>query len=240
MESSDKLLPKDLEQFWTEHSPRPVIPTAAQQLECPKELVDNLGRWCPTGADDYSRTYRIAVGKIQKAVINGVRNSDPRLCEADVLDRVSQLEHFSGLLPERAAELRAYLEKRMNDFQKELKKAAIHHETDEVICMPLPEIVGCDAESQGIGAPASEATASGSADKAEGPKFLLVFSRQRKHAKLHRVGGCQWVNVTLNDARYLDRVLPSMYDSRCKLCWPKLADVDLTLQGSDESDVSEL
>ena len=61
-EGDSLLLSPALAGFWTEHSARPVIPTAAQSLGAPKESRDCLGRWSPTGADDYARAYRTAAG----------------------------------------------------------------------------------------------------------------------------------------------------------------------------------
>ena len=72
------------------------------------------------------------------------------------------------------------------------------------------------------------------------PGFVIVYSRDRKKAKLHRAGGCPWTKVTLADSQDVSNPLPDMYSSRCKLCWPMLADKQAELEieaFSEESDM---
>ena len=68
--------------------------------------------------------------------------------------------------------------------------------------------------------------------------YLIVYIRNRKRAKLHKVGGCQWTVVSLADSQEVIRPVPSMYDSRCKLCWPKLLEAADSFEGSSgESEI---
>jgi hypothetical protein len=68
--------------------------------------------------------------------------------------------------------------------------------------------------------------------------YLIVYTRNRKKAKLHKLGGCQWTAVSLADSQEVIRPVPSMYDSRCKLCWPKMLEQADPEEGSSgESEI---
>jgi hypothetical protein len=68
-------------------------------------------------------------------------------------------------------------------------------------------------------------------------KFLIVYTRKRKSAKLHKAkDGCQWTKIELNDFTLHELVTPEQYSSRCKICWPGKATED---EDSDTSSPSE-
>ena len=53
-------------------------------------------------------------------------------------------------------------------------------------------------------------------------RYLIVYSRNRKFARLHEVGKCPASESDVIDSMALDEaeLVASMYDSRCKHCWP--------------------
>jgi hypothetical protein len=57
------IIPPALHDFWTEHSPRACMPSWTGLMGVEKSVRDLLGRWSPTGSEDYTRTYRLTVKK---------------------------------------------------------------------------------------------------------------------------------------------------------------------------------
>jgi len=204
--SSEPLLGNLLAQLFTEHSGRPVLPTAAQCLQIAKDERNNLGRWSPGGADDYSRSYRLIVQAIQMRVRTAVLSVDKRLEEVEILDTVLVWGKRRGWDEERTLEAKSMLEERFTSFWQEMKKAGGPPDDTEVIpSVSLPRTLASRSQ------PVSNA-----------PRFLIVYGRKRRSAKLHKVGGCPWTTIHLADSQEVAKPTPIMYDSRCKQCWPKL------------------
>jgi len=59
--------------YWTEHSPRNFLPSAAGVLEFPQEWIDGLGCWSPTGSRAYVRTVTARARIIQRRVAGALR-----------------------------------------------------------------------------------------------------------------------------------------------------------------------
>jgi len=219
IESSSYLLPRDLAQFWTEHSPRAVLPTAAQVLQVPKEQLNCLGRWSPSGGEDYARSHKAVVTRIQQQVMMAVHDSDPRLYEADIVDRLKSWMELMDYTDGQAERLRESLTGLTVRFWDEMKKAKkpVESESIKVTEQALQKV--------------SQTLQVKTADKRR-TTYLIVYTRNRKQAKLHKMGGCQWTLVSLADSQEVVRPVPSMYNSRCKLCWPKILDAADPEEGS--------
>ena len=69
-----RAIPTSLESLFTEHSGRNMVPSVAVYVEDDKSKRDCLGRWRPTGSDDYTRTYRSVVTQIQLKVASTLRS----------------------------------------------------------------------------------------------------------------------------------------------------------------------
>jgi len=220
-EGEEKLLPTSLTTFWTEHAPRSVIPTAAQSLGASKEARDGLGRWSPTGSDEYARAYRAAAGGLQHLVRKAVLNRDKRLVEDEVYDRILQSPEYGNTTAQQAEAMCDSIQNAVNSFDGELKKAGGYPEEEEEILVHGPIISG-PTEAVKIPKMATEAGCLG--------KFLIVYTRNRKSAKLHKIGGCEWTQVTINDSLVTGHINSQMYNTRCKLCFPK------SLEAKDSSD----
>ena len=232
-QSSERLLLPRMASFWTEHSPRAVMPSSAQLLGFSKEIRDCLGRWSPTGADDYARGYRLAVGKVQRRVLEAVLAGDGRLAEHEVLDRISQAVEIGTFNEDQARRFKDFLESRVEGFAKELAKAR------EVEPDPVSGIGGSSDLLEDIEVPAE---VPGKPEKAgmKKLKFLVVYSRNRRSAKLHRIGGCEWSRLTLNDSQEFESVNSKMYNARCKLCWPPGKVETRDASSSDDSSESDV
>jgi hypothetical protein len=229
----DILLSQLLAGFWTEHSARPVIPTAAQSLGAPKESRDCLGRWCPTGADDYARAYRAAAGELQLMVLKAVLGRDKRLDESEVMDRIAQLPEYGVVTQAQAEGMKADLEKAVKSFDQQLAAAAGSTEVEDIPGAGLP--AGLAQARLGKVGVAKQSR------RAKRMKYLIVYTRNRRSAKLHKVGGCEWTRSTLNDTQEFEAVTIQMYNSRCKLCWArKLEETEQSLGDDSSSDQSTL
>jgi hypothetical protein len=68
-------------------------------------------------------------------------------------------------------------------------------------------------------------------------RFMIVYTRNRKIACLHKVsGGCSWTRIELNDFTVHDIVIPEQYNKRCGLCWSRDKDVEDSSDTSSPSD----
>ena len=222
----EKLLPGALVAMWTEHSGRPVLPSSAQLLSFTKEEVDFLGRWSPGGSGDYTRAFRQATQSIQQRIWKAAVSGDVRLYEFEVLDRVNSWADEQGLDSLQADSLRQALEAGLKGFWAEIGRAKVDEEIEVVIAtVPPPRL--------------AEAPLAAVQKDTAPPKFIIVYGRDRKKAKLHKVGGCQWTRVTLADSKEMSNPLPHMYSSRCKLCWPTLAEQQMKIEFADASEESD-
>jgi hypothetical protein len=227
------LLSPLLSGFWTEHSARPVIPTAAQTLGATKESRDCLGRWSPTGSDDYARAYRAAAGELQLLVLKAVLGRDRRLDESEVLDRIMQLPEYGVVTLSQAEEMKADLLKAVQAFDLQME-----HSASAAYAAELPVAAVPDLPAQAL---LGRAPLVKQGKRTKMMKFLIVYSRNRKSAKLHKVGGCEWTRTTLNDTQECEVVNSQMYDSRCKLCWARKDDsTELETGDASSSDESTL
>ena len=137
--TSELLLGNLLAQLFTEHSGRPVLPTAAQRLQIAKDERNNLGRWSPGGADDYSRSYRLIVQAIQMKVRSAVLSVGKRLEEVEILDTVAVWGKRRGWDEEKTLGARNMLEERSTNFWQEVKKAGgPPDETEPIPAITLP------------------------------------------------------------------------------------------------------
>ena len=75
--------------FWTEHSWRGFLPTAAAVLHFSKDSRDYLGRWAVGQSSDYVRTSKQIVTMIQREVAMALRRNPGLLDEGEILEAVS-------------------------------------------------------------------------------------------------------------------------------------------------------
>lgn len=211
--------------FWSEHSPRSVLPSIAAVLVPEKDLRNMLGRWAPSGSEDYCRTYRVVVTNIQKqccaAIKQGLCNTT--IMEDDIIDRaVRFFAEKRGLTVEAANETASAFHRLMQSFNHQLSQAHLHDlESSSQVIIDSTETVLGPEELEGVRKAADFKVKEG--------KFMIVYSRDRRHARLHKVkGGCYWSTLSLLDYIVVEHLTPSLYDSRCKHCWPTV--------GVEESD----
>ena len=223
-ESKISLLPVIFTAAFTEHGPRAFMPTVLAELEVEKSQKDYVGRWSPTGSDDYTRSYRAVVKRLQHEAITAIKSLDPRLGEGDIIERLTlfgeqlEVQDLAGHLEKLSENLAA--------FRVSLKDSAEHGfeltEVEESLTVShLAEIKKID-ESVNLSAKKHLTRI----PQARECKFLIIFSQGRRFARLHRADGtCPWAYTVVRDCEETNDPRPAQYNARCKICFPN-ADSD--------------
>lgn len=225
-ESDKPLLHSQLVGFWTEHGPRSVMPSLLAQLKVEQTRADFLGRWSPSGSADYTRTFRTVVKELQQIAIIAVRSGNPNLDESDILDRLRRfcIDHdmeaqYDDIKSSLVAEMFSFSQVLLQQDYKEWLlenplEATVHQ---QLIARPKIEVVR------------------NRVSVSRSKRYLLVYSKGKRFARLHRLdeASCHWVKVQLLDCIELDDVDASMYNARCKVCWPRQAPSSEETESSD-------
>jgi hypothetical protein len=99
--------------FWTEHSSRSTVVSMARALHVPKEITDRLGWWAvgDSASEEYIRTYRVLVERVQDKVASYIRMALVRSSDA-------KGEHSPDLFGEKLVlnELKTFLQKKIPDL----------------------------------------------------------------------------------------------------------------------------
>jgi hypothetical protein len=149
--------------------------------------------------------------------------------DSDIVERLDEfLMERKFLTAEQAETQVKLLSGLMNDFHFQLQGAGadtpFRPTTIEVsVVQKLPE-----------GEPE---VSPGSSNGLEG-SFLVIYSRGRKFARLHKFGSCHWSMIEVHDSLRVEVVTPGQYDSRCKFCWPE-TEAPLSLRDSSEDSQEE-
>ncbi len=111
---TDLLLPECLSDGFTNHSERATLPSALACLGVSRDARDLLGRWGPTGSEEYTRSYRRVIRQVVSAFVQAAVQGDAyaRLDEEDaVVDASRRLAEIYGdkFDPALAEELQAKL-----------------------------------------------------------------------------------------------------------------------------------
>ena len=159
----------------------------------------------------------MVVRGLQEFALKAVKACDQRLDESDIIDRLDRFCAQKEFNDDVRTFLAGSLRKAMNDFQVQMG-------SQEVQAFNLVQ------EANGLQTTKpSENPASGSVsqpparvDKVDS-KFLIVYTRNKCFARLHRMVGsnCPWIRVQVQDCIAVNDLKPGMYNSRCKICWPR-------------------
>jgi hypothetical protein len=93
------------------------MPSILAQLEVDKTKADFLGKWCPSGADEYTRTFRTVVGSLQKMMIAAVREADDRLAEDEIADRLDRFAKQKSFTVDVADSMKQHLRLEERSFR---------------------------------------------------------------------------------------------------------------------------
>ena len=240
VESEVPPVPTILLEMFSEHSARSVVPSLAIFVEEDKEKRNMIGRWRPSGSDDYCRTFRHVVGIVQNKIALALKAGEGagRMQEGDVVDRAGRFlrerlsadeETVNAVCTDWSVELERFAKYLGNNSQSLLV-------SDEVLVPVLPLLT--PATSHLLTQIHHDKTR-----VVHECKYLVAYSSNRKVARLHlALKGCYWAGTELKDSKLLDEaeLSPALYNSRCKFCFPVEAKTAVTLDESEsESSSSE-
>ena len=215
-QSDHPLVHQLMEGFWTEHSPRAVLPSVLAVLDEDKLRIDYLGKWSPSGSQDYTRTYRAIVRSLQEKAVKEIRSANPKLDDGDIVDRLQRFcteREFEASVKD---EVVSHFKKELAFFSKQLTSpeckawASSATSFEAAFQQPAPSTIPVHrVQKKAVADPRVK-------------KFLVVYSNNRNFARLHRIAStsCPWVRTQIRDCMELDVVDPSVYNARCKICWP--------------------
>ena len=218
-ESEVLAVPSELTELFTEHSARSVVPGLALFVEEDKSKRDMVGRWRPSGADDYARTFRVVVGSIQERIACALKAGEGagKMSECDILDRAGRfLRERKFANEELIHEVCTNWGTRLEEFSRYLgNTSSIVSPLDELLLPANPVLVP-------VLSPLVSELANPKILRIH--KYLISYSRDRKMARLHLASkGCFWANSELKDCELFNVINPSLYNARCKFCFPLIA-----------------
>ena len=253
-ESTTKLIRPPAQLFWSEHSPRHLVPSVTAVLGLPKDSRDVCGRWGINSArqsSDYVLTARQIILDVQRVMMERICRGPSAYDEQDLWD------DFRSWLNARDSEL---------DPEPQIENLAILIDVasgcslDQTWPVKLPTIAVVIDDDDGFDNVATEDNIP--ADTL--PDGLLAASSvriqqdldapfwasigKRGFSRLHRNFGCstdrhscrEWISLTFEQGS------ERKSDRACHLCWPDLrpknfandADDSSNLDSSDESSSS--
>ena len=209
------------------------MPSELALLDERKTDIDYVGRWgagSSGGSADYTRTFRQVVIGMQKRLVQAFREGAgfDKLAEADITDAMREFLRTRRAVEGQAAD--CFInewDKLTWEFIQGLGKTVTVLETDTAATLPQPD----EPTLQPVFPTPSpqeiaqvQASSRSKVNVARSSKFLIVFTRNRKQAKLHKaLGGCHWSQVELLDCKLCEMMPePASYNSRCVFCWPEL------------------
>ena len=195
--SGDRRLSSDATMYWTEHSERNFLVSVSAAFGFPKEQRDFLGRWrAGNQSDDYIRTARQLVGRIQTKVAARLRLAPDDLDDSQVGEGLAVFLTERGVSEEEVA-----------------RTVALITSTPSV---PTPTDLADSTSEDSVDGHTVQA-ADETPDELRG--YWVSQSTRQGYRRLHRCGGC-WIQPGLDNVieEHLDELI---YDSRCKLCYPQ-------------------
>ena len=202
--------------FWTLHSPRAWLPSAAASIGFTADWIDAIAAWRPKGGEVYVRTTRRRIRTIQEKVADRIRQAEGL---EDILDEEEIFEQLATYLEKKGVEQHDY---KLMFFQRQTRG---HQETarsseDELM---WAELMGEeDGESRPLERVPQKA-ADSTVVKGEPGDYVVSVTEKRGFRRLHQLGRCyrvpglhymQW--LTLGTARPTS----AEYDDFCRNCWP--------------------
>ena len=207
-EGHSPLIPEPLLGGWTGHSETCTLPSVYAAMGVPKSDRDPLGRWSPSGSDDYVRTYRALVSSL-------AHKFRAMLAEGQVAASTDEEEAFD--------EARLYASRLGHVDAQTLQGAMDHMLKSARVFYGLwamdPGITTGVRVCTPVQAPSIE-----DKDEKDPSRFIIVLSKKGAMLRLHRSDGCSKAQA-LSFASYEfydeDPVPANLYTHYCHTCWPR-------------------
>ena len=202
-----RLVPCPLVGGWTGHSERCTLPSIYAAMGVPKSERDPLGRWSPSGSDDYVRTYRALVSSL-------AQKFRAMLAGGDVVACTDEEEAFdeARLYASRLGNIEPQILQESADRMLKASKVfyALWSMDPKVLGRPEPVVLAPVVEDK---------------EGMESARFIIVMSKKGAMLRLHRSDGCSQAQA-LSFASYefcdLDPVPQNLYSHYCHTCWPRV------------------
>ena len=143
-----------------------------------------------------------------------MRAADARLDDTDLIDRLMRYCDERDFSEAEREECLGQFREILKGFEVLLKSPAVKE-----WAMSLSDLIA--------GASSGSRTEVAKIVKKQAPakqtkSYLIVYSSNRSFARLHRITGsnCPWVRTQIRDCMEVDKVDSTMYNARCKICWP--------------------
>jgi hypothetical protein len=227
--SEQELVDPKIASFWSEHSERHVLTRWATIMQIPKEDKNQIGRWCPSGADQYVSDARVAVLSAQKKVATSLRKGVSSLYDED--DIKPALEVWAK---HRGLDKTVSLE----DQWRTLTSLKVTGDWAETVTSTLPEIA--EEESDGFGDAGADSSDSSSSSDEElqiVSPFWAVAGRHRLHSTNNK--SCTWNPHRISKKVCWFKTLAEAQEKvtgNCRRCFPSggyMSDEDSQEDGED-------
>jgi hypothetical protein len=219
----EKLVPPELEDLFSQHSGRAVLPSMAVFIEQDKSKRDCLGRWKPSASDDYMRTYRTVVASIQIKTVKAIQSGNTDVIkEHDIVDRAARhLRERKGLEESEVGKICRDWQKKLSDFTIYLRDRWTENSASESAPLQLLANASCAVVKPLSSNPSDNSKSRVKVVRQE--RYLITYSSNRRISRLHSTEkGCYWAGIAVRDFWLGDVVDETLYNRRCKFCWPTL------------------
>ena len=242
--SEEELLGDSMAGAFTGHSERCSLPSLAATLGMPKAERDFLGRWSPSGSDEYVRSAKVVMRRTIEKVVEAAtaQGAYATTDESEAFETLGKKMTRTGRdKDEVTAEVEEVKEKARRIFDG-MRKAREQHKTEEK-----------DAEQTGEEGrvPAPVVVAPEVLDEPEevsDKKALYVAAVARRNnphrivTTLHSCVGCYRGRMhSFRDFELLfEEPSPGQYDEVCRSCWPSGPPTfNQQAKGTEETDASD-
>ena len=248
--------------YFTPHSGRNYLPSAAAVLNFTKSERDVLGGWSSEGSERYARVAKHRISAVQRAVAKALHNLDDPdpLAEADTIKGLDSFLQLQGVLAAERAQTVKVLCSRDFAENREAESSA-RQESEDDAALILVQDDRADEElamkrldskfkqqswnrerTQWLGTDPKEAWTKVRAELQQG--FYISTSGKRNIRTLHQLGLCYMLpGVDYMRYTYAGSALPSTsdFDSVCKWCAksPGFNDTEHNSSATDTSSSSE-
>ena len=220
---SERLTSERMAMMWTGHSERSTLPSLAATVGMSKEERDHLGRWSPTGSDEYVRTARVMTRKAVAAIMDATRKDNAY----HILDEAEAFETVSVKMAKKGAsrQLADHDCKQAKANAKMVLELVKAHVSTGGSTSPKSVDTLVPAQAPRVGSSANTRDDT----EEEEAKYVVSVARRRSRARsdtvacLHSRAGCYRGRGLVFDNYELILIDPppvNSYNVVCRSCWP--------------------
>jgi hypothetical protein len=202
-----RLVPFSLAIGWTGHSERTTLPSLLAAMGVAKADRDPLGRWSPSGSDEYVRTYKVLVKSLALRIRVMIKEGKA----FDVADEEEAVDDVLNFMIAKGNEVSEETRTEAAEFLKVAK--AFYSELAQAAPGVMPQL---PVTSNADKLPLEETD--------EVAPYIIACSKRGASRCLHKGGGCWRARgyAFLSYELFYDSPVPApLYNTHCRDCWPK-------------------